>query len=61
MWVTTSDGIAYNIKAAKSIRIDENDNIVAGYDNNHQVLLKVCTSFEEAIREFNDLIRLLNQ
>ena len=60
MWIAMTDCIAYNLKAAKSIRIDENDNIVAEYDNNHQVLLRVCTSYEEAVREFNDLLQLLS-
>lgn len=60
MWITVSNGFTYNLKAAKSIRIDKNDNIVAEYDNGHQVLLRVCTSYEEAVREFNDLIQLLS-
>jgi hypothetical protein len=61
MWIAMDDGFAYNIAAAKSIMIDKNDNIVAEYDNGHQILLRVCTSYEEAERQFNDLLQLLNQ
>lgn len=61
MWITAVDGFIYNISMARCIMIDEFSNIVAVYDTDYEICLKVCASYEEAEREFNDLIQLLNQ
>lgn len=61
MWVTAVDGLAYNISVARCIMINVYNNIIAVYDKDHEITLKQCASYEEAVREFNDLLQLLNQ
>lgn len=61
MWVTAVDGLAYNISVARCIIINLYNDIVAVYDADYEIRLKQCASYEEAVREFNDLLQLLNQ
>lgn len=61
MWITAVDGFAYNLSVARCIMINIYNNIVAVYDADYEICLKQCTSYEEAIRQFNDLLQLLSQ